>query len=133
MSKPKNRDIKEKEKKDVKVSFRTSEALLETLKNKTRRNTSAAIEKAIISYIEANRKPETDYKCCECRKKIFQQEIYYCNLDQSEMRLEDEIIIIKSEPTNILCGKCVKKNKEIKKFMESEDEGPFTKIRESER
>lgn len=122
MGKTRNRNIYSKPKNDLALSFRTNnKEFLELKKLLGTENTSKAINEAIKHYLKSKSTPETSYQCYKCGHKILKQETYYCNLDQLEVRAEDEIIVTKGEPQNILCMKCAKNNPKILEFIESED------------
>lgn len=133
MGKLKDRD-NENQKKDTRLSFRTSSVLLDELKQKTgKTDMSKAIQEAINEYLKFKRNPETDYACYECNKKILTQEQYYCNIDQLEIRTPEEIIPLKGEPTKILCLKCANKHAQIKKFIQTELDQEGTQVQTNER
>lgn len=130
MGKTKNRDIKEN-KKDARLSLRMNSTLLDELKQKSKiNNNSKAINEAIKKYLDEKRNPNTDYKCDKCKKTIKKEEKYFCNNDHLEMRFDDEIIVVKAEVVQILCMKCANKDKEIKEFIESEDDFEDTIVQE---
>lgn len=133
MSKPKNRD-NAPNKKDKKLSLRINSAMLDELQKKSNNiNSSKAINTAIKEYLKSKRSVETNYECYSCGKKILKQELYYCNLDQLEIRIDNEIIVTKGEPTKILCLKCAKKVPKILKFIESKDEEEGDLVGDSDR
>ena len=133
MGKLKDR-TKQHKTKDYKMSMRINSVLLDELKNKTKNNNNTkAIEEAIKEYLASKRNNNTNYVCYNCGKTILKQEMYYCNLDQLEIRMNNEIIVTKGEPTKILCMKCAKKDKKILKFIESEDEEKEDLVGETKR
>jgi hypothetical protein len=133
MGKTKNRD-NIPSKKDKKLSLRLNSVLLDELQRKSNcTNSSKAINQAIKEYIESKRSIETNYECDSCRRKILKQELYYCNLDQLEIRMDNEIIVTKGEPKKILCMKCAKKEPQILEFIESKDEEEGDLVGESNR
>jgi hypothetical protein len=122
MGKPKDR-AKEKEKYDKLISIRVNSTLLQILKDQAKTdNVSKAINESIKKFVSYERDKDTGYECYSCNKKILEQELYFCTINQLEVRTNEGIIPTKGEPTNILCMKCAKKNPPILKFIESEDE-----------
>jgi hypothetical protein len=133
MGKTKNRNYTEP-KKDQRLSLRLNSVLLDELKNKSNQQSpTKAIDEAIKDYLTSKRDTTTDYICEKCNKKMLKQEMYYCNLDQLEIRMDDEIIVTKSEPIKILCISCAKKDNKILEFIESEDDCYGTFVAESDR
>ncbi|MDO8647318.1 MAG: hypothetical protein Q7R70_02790 [Candidatus Diapherotrites archaeon] len=134
MSKPRNRDIYAKELNDLPLSFRTNKKNFVKLKELLgTTNTSKAINEAIKHYLSSKNTLESNYECDSCNKKILKQEPYYCNLDQLEIRTDDEIVVTKAEPVKIICLKCAKKDPKILEFIESEDNGKGDQVKESNR
>ena len=121
MSNPK-RNVENQSKKNIKISLRTNHVLIDELKQKSgKQDTTKAIEEAIKEYLEFKRDTSTNYVCDECNKTIKKQEPYFCNLNQLEIRTNNEIVVTKGEPQKILCMKCAKKDSKILEFIESEE------------
>ena len=134
MGKQRNRDVYAKDLNDLPLSFRTNKKNFLKLKGLLgTSNTSRAINEAIKHYLSSKSTPESNYECDSCGKKILKQETYYCNLDQLEIRTDDEIVVTKGEPVKILCMKCAKKEPKILEFIESEDKGDGDRVKEGER
>jgi predicted RNA-binding Zn-ribbon protein involved in translation (DUF1610 family) len=121
------------DKKDTSITLRTRNVLLDELRRKTNQTqNSKAIDTAIKEYLEIKRDKKTNYTCYDCGETILKQELYYCKLQNLEMR-DDEIITIRSEPTNILCMECAKKNPKTLEFIESKDGEEGDKVAVGER